>query len=298
MTSLDVPSGKRAGFATPAPGDPRLARLSLNQRTTARWSLPEAVEGCLRAGLPAIGLWREPVAETGLARACRLIEASGLRVSSLCRGGFLTEPGAAAGSRAISSNQRAIEEAAALGARCLVMVVGGLPAGSRDLPDARRRVADRIAELAPYAADRGVQLALEPMNPIFCADRGVLSTLGQTLDLAERFPVEQVGVTVDTFHVWWDPDVAAMISRAGARIGACQVCDWITPLPADTLLSRGMMGDGHIDFPAIMTMVGKAGYAGDIEVEILNADVWAADPDAVVGTLIRRYVEHVLVPRP
>jgi sugar phosphate isomerase/epimerase len=174
------------------------------------------------------------------------------------------------------------------------MVVGGLPEGSRDLAGARERMTEGIAELAPYAAGRGVRLALEPMHPIFCADRGVLSTLGQALDLAERFPAEQVGVVVDTFHVWWDPDVLGQIRRARGRVASFQVCDWITPLPPDALLSRGMMGDGHIDFPLLRRAVEQAGYAGDVEVEIFNAEVWAADPDAVVATLARRYVTHVL----
>jgi sugar phosphate isomerase/epimerase len=271
-----------------------LERLSLNQKTTNRWSVADAVDGCLRAGLPAIGLWREPVAEIGTAAAAALVADSGLRVSSLCRGGFLTAAEPVARRRAIDDNRRAIEEAAELSAACLVMVVGGLPAGSRDLAGARQRVADGIAELAPYAAEHGVRLALEPMHPIYCADRGVLSTLAQALDLAEQFPPEQVGVAVDTFHVWWDPDVLAQIDRAAGRIASFQICDWITPLPADTLLARGMMGDGHIDFRPLRSAVEKAGYQGDVEVEIFNADVWAADPDTVVATMIDRYRTEVL----
>ena len=293
MTETDVPSGLPARIATPAPGDPRLARLSLNQRTTQRWSVGEAVEGCLAAGIPSIGLWREQIAEFGLDRTCRAVEQAGLRVSSVCRGGFLT--GLADDyARAMSDNRQAIDEAAALGAACLVRVVGGLPGGSRDLPGARQRVADRIAELAGYAGRNGVQLAIEPMHPLFCADRGVISTLRQALELAERFPAEQVGVVLDTFHVWWDPDIGELVARAAGRIASYQVCDWITPFPADALLSRGMMGDGHIDFRSLTSLVQQAGYGGDIEVEIFNAEIWAADPAATVATLTRRYVEHVL----
>jgi sugar phosphate isomerase/epimerase len=151
-----------------------------------------------------------------------------------------------------------------------------------------------VAALAPFAASHGVRLALEPMHPMYCADRGVLSTLGQALDLAEAFPADQVGVVVDTFHVWWDPEVHEQIARAGARIASYQVCDWITPLPADALLARGMMGDGHIDFEHLGASVAAAGYTGDVEVEIFNADVWAADADAVIATLARRYVQHVV----
>lgn len=273
--------------------DPRLARLSLNQRTTQRWSVREAVDGCVRAGIPAIGLWREPVAEIGVPAAAKLVADAGLRVSSLCRGGFLTADGEA-GRQALQDNRRAIDEAAGLGTDCLVMVVGGLPPGSRDLVGARQRVADALAELAPYAGERGVRLALEPLHPMYCADRAVLSTLGQALDLAEPFPVAQVGVVVDTFHLWWDPDVWRQIARAGDRIASFQVCDFLTPLPADVLLGRGMMGDGHIDFPPFRRAVEQAGYTGDTEVEIFNADVWATDPDEVLATMKERYLQLVL----
>jgi sugar phosphate isomerase/epimerase len=292
--AVDVPSGRPARVPTPAPGDPRLIRLSLNQKTTDRWSVADAVEGCRRAGLPAIGLWREPVRAIGARAAARLVADAGLRVSSLCRGGFLTAADRVARERAIADNRSAIEEAAELHAACLVMVVGGLPPGSRDVAGARARVVDGIAELAPYAAGHGVRLALEPMHPMYCADRGVLSTLAQSLDIAEQFPPAQVGVVVDTFHVWWDPDVLPQIARAAGRIASFQICDWITPLPADALLSRGMMGDGHIDFRLLRRAVEAAGYDGDVEVEIFNADVWAAEPDAVVATMARRYVAHVL----
>jgi sugar phosphate isomerase/epimerase len=271
-----------------------LARFSLNQKTTPSWTLTEAVAGCQRAGVPSIGLWREPVAEVGLEKAARVVRDAGLRVSSLCRGGFLTGPGPDERQRAINDNRRAIDEAATLGTKFLVMVVGGLPDGSRDLAGARERMADGIAELAPYAGERGVQLALEPMHPIFCADRGVLSTLGQALDIAERFPADQVGVVVDAFHVWWDPDALAQIARAAGRIASFQVNDWITPLPPDALLSRGMMGDGHIDLRMLREAVDAAGYTGDIEVEIFNADIWAADPAEVLDTAIDRYATHVL----
>ncbi len=271
-----------------------LARLSLNQKTTNRWTVAEAVAGCTRAGLPAIGLWREPVRATGVASAARMVADAGLRVSSLCRAGFLTAADSTQRGRALDDNRRAVDEAAALGTDSLVMVVGGLPEGSRDLVGARGRVADGIGVLAPYAGECGVRLALEPMHPIYCADRGVLCTLGQALDLAEQFPVDQVGVVVDSFHVWWDPEVLSQIARAAGRICSFQVSDWITPLPPDALLSRGMMGDGHIDFTALRQAVDAAGYRGDIEVEIFNADVWAADPDQVVATLARRYVAHVL----
>ncbi|WP_203433359.1 sugar phosphate isomerase/epimerase family protein [Jiangella asiatica] len=269
-------------------------RLALNQKTTNRWSVEQAVNGCVRAGIEWIGLWREPVHDHGVAAAARLVADAGLRVSSLCRGGFITAFPGGERDATLEDNRRAIDEAAALGAQCLVMVVGGLPDGSRDLAGARSRVADGIASLVPYAQQAGVRLALEPMHPMYCADRGVLSTLDQSLDLAAPHPADAVGVVVDTFHVWWDPRVEAAIERAAGRIASFQVCDWITPLPADALLSRGMMGDGHIDFRHLRRLVEAAGYDGPIEVEIFNADIWAADPDDVVALMRKRYDEHVL----
>jgi sugar phosphate isomerase/epimerase len=268
-----------------------LSRLSLNQRTTASWSLPEAIKGCIDAGLGAIGIWRERLAEVGLDDACRLVADSGLRVSSLCRGGFFTNPAEAATSEA--QNCGAIEEAAALNAATLVLVPGGLPPGDRDLQGARDRAARAIEGLVPYANELGVTLGIEPMNPIYAADRGVISTLGQALDIAESFEPNDVGVIVDTFHLWWEPGIAEQIERAGQRIVSYQISDWITPLPVDTLLARGMMGDGHIDFPAFTRSVARAGYRGDIEVEIFNADLWAAAPAEVVHTMAERYRELV-----
>jgi sugar phosphate isomerase/epimerase len=270
-----------------------LGRLSLNQRTTASWSLPEAIKGCVDAGLGAIGIWREQLAEVGVDEAHRLIAESGLRVSSLCRGGFFTATDPGEAQAAESRNREAIEETAALNAATLVLVPGGLPPGDRDLHAARDRAADAIEQLVPYAHERGVNLGIEPMNPIYAADRGVISTLSQALDIAERFDVADVGVVVDAFHLWWEPGIADQIQRAGERIVSYQICDWITPLPADTLLARGMMGDGHVDFTALTRSVARAGYRGDIEVEIFNADLWAAPPGEVVDTMANRYLELV-----
>jgi len=258
-------------------------KLSLNQATIKYADLATALRVTREAGIESIGLWREPVAAVGLAGAAAMVADSGLRVSSLCRGGFFTAADPARRRAALEDNRRAIEETATLAAAgapgsapVLVLVAGGLPDGDRDLPGARARAADAIGELVDDAAAAGVVLAIEPMHPIYAADRGVISTLGQALDVAERFPT--VGVVVDTFHVWWDPQLAEQLRRAGPRIAAYQVCDWITPLPADALLARGMMGDGHIDFAAVTRLVAEAGYAGDIEVEIFNQAIWDADP--------------------
>jgi sugar phosphate isomerase/epimerase len=293
VPAADVPSGTPARIPTPAPGDARLARLSLNQRTTAQWDLREAIDGCARAGLPAIGLWREPVAEAGLDNARRWVVDAGLRASSLCRGGFFTSGDPAEAQRAHEDNLRALDEAATLGAPTLVLVPGGLPEGDRDLAAARARAADAVGRLAPEAGARGVRLGIEPMHPIFAADRGVLSTLAQALQIAEQHPADQVGVVVDTFHLWWEPGVLELLARAGGRITSYQVGDWITPLPPDALLSRGMVGDGHIDFAAFTSAVAAAGYDGDVEVEIFNGEIWSSVGAEVVATAARRYVELV-----
>jgi len=275
-------------------------RLSLNQATVKYAPLSEALDAARRAGIPSVGLWREPVAAVGLDTACRSLRDSGRRFSSLCRGGFFTAVGAEERRQALAENARAIAETAALAASgaegsaaVLVLVAGGLPPGSKDLAGARARVGEALADLAPIATDAGVTLAIEALHPMYVADRAVVSTLGQALDVALALP-PSVGVVVDTFHVWWDPDVLAQVARAGAagRIASFQVCDWLTPIAADPLLSRGYPGDGDIDFGPLVTAVEEAGYRGDIEVEIFNQAVWDADVD----TVVRRVVESFPVP--
>ena len=261
-------------------------RLSLNQATVNPLSVAEAVELCVRHEIPAIGLWREHVAEAGLAAAAAAVRSAGLRVSSLCRGGFFTHADPAARQAAIADNKAAIAEAAALGTSTLVLVSGGLVPGSRDIGLARRMIADAIGELVPVAQAHGVRLGIEALHPMFAADRCVITRLGEALDLAAQFPADAVGVVVDTYHVWWDAALLADIARAGERIVSYQVCDWILPLPADTLLGRGHVGDGHIDFPPITAAVAAAGYAGDIEVEIFNQAIWSA-PAAETAAIVR-----------
>lgn len=261
-------------------------RLSLNQKTTNRWTLSEAVDGCVSAGIGWIGLWREPVAEIGLERAAEAVRAAGLRVSSLCRGGFFPSDTEQSWQRALHDNRAAIDEAVVLGTDTVVLVCGGIAGG--DLDRSRAQVEEGIAAITPYAADRGVRLAIEPLHPMFCADRSVIVTLGQALDIAERFPTETVGVVVDTFHLWWDPEVWEQIIRAGERIFSYQVCDWLDPLP-DILLGRGMMGDGVIDFRPFTEAVVDAGYTGPIEVEIFNQQIWDTPGEDVVATMIERY---------
>jgi sugar phosphate isomerase/epimerase len=271
-----------------SPPDPAL--LGLNQATVRPWSLPQAIEGCARHGIGWIAPWRDKLAECGLDRAVSLIRGSGLKVSSLCRAGLFPAADDAGRRAARDENRRAIDEAAALGAQCVVMIAGGLPAGSRDLPGARAQVRDGLAAILDHARAAGVGLAVEPLHPMYAADRACVNTLAQALDLIEAVGGGPgLGVAVDVYHVWWDPDLAAQIARAGPRIMGFHLCDWLVPT-TDLLLDRGMMGDGVIDIPAIRRMVEAAGYRGPREVEIFSqANWWKRDGDEVLRVVKERY---------
>jgi sugar phosphate isomerase/epimerase len=262
-------------------------RLALNHATTRHWALEEAVAGCAAAGLAGIGLWREQVREYGLAATAKLVRAAGVAVTSLCRGGFFADAGW------YDENRRAIDEAAALGAPVLVLVSGGLPAGSRDLQRARQHVGEAVGALVPHALDAGVRPGLEPLHPMFCSDRCVVSSLGQALDLAEPHPSPAVGVIVDTYHLWWDDQVWAQIQRAGERIACFQIADWITPLPEGVLLGRGLPGTGCVQLRRFRQAVDAAGYNGPIEVEVFHAGLWDRPGPQVLAETIERYHAHV-----
>ncbi|MEY9488477.1 sugar phosphate isomerase/epimerase [Streptomyces calvus] len=271
-----------------------LARFSINQMTVKQLALPELVDACRELGVPGVGLWREPVQEYGVEAAAKLVRDAGLTVTTLCRGGFLTAIDAGERAAALADNRRAVDEAATLGTDTLVLVSGGLPAGSKDLRGARERIADALAELGPYAEEHGVKLAIEPLHPMFASDRCVVSTLAQALDIAERFPAHQVGVTVDTYHIWWDDTAPVQIARAGAqgRIHTFQLADWITPLPEGVLNGRGQIGDGAVDMREWKRYVEAAGYTGAIEVELFNDALWARDGREVLAETAARFVEH------
>ncbi|MER6161008.1 sugar phosphate isomerase/epimerase family protein [Streptomyces sp. NPDC001868] len=262
--------------------------------TVKQLSMTELVAGCVELGITGVGLWREPVAAHGLDATAKLVRDAGLAVTTLCRGGFFTAIDPTERAAALADNRKAIDEAATLGTDTLVLVSGGLPAGSKDLHGARERIADALAELGPYAAANGVRLAIEPLHPMFASDRCVVSTLSQALDIAERFPADQVGVTVDTYHIWWDDTAPAAIARAGAtgRIHTFQLADWITPLPQGVLTGRGQIGDGSIDMREWKSYVEVAGYTGPIEVELFNDDLWAGDGRELLEQTARRFVEH------
>ncbi|MEV8125295.1 sugar phosphate isomerase/epimerase family protein [Streptomyces sp. NPDC085944] len=274
--------------------DPGLTRFSINQMTVKQLSLPELTAACGDLGIGNVGLWREPVQAYGVEAAAKLVRDAGLTVTTLCRGGFLTATDPDERAKALADNRRAVDEAATLGTDTLVLVSGGLPAGAKDLNAARERIAEALSELAPYAEQHGVRLAIEPLHPMYAADRCVVSTLTQALDLAERFPAHQVGVTVDTYHIWWDDRAPAQIARAGAggRIHTFQLADWTTPLPEGVLNGRGQIGDGAIDMREWKSYVEAAGYSGPIEVELFNEGLWARDGREVLAETAARFAAH------
>jgi sugar phosphate isomerase/epimerase len=266
------------------------ARLSLNQMTTANWSVAQAVNGCVRHGVPAIALWRHKIQEAGLDTCVRLVRDAGLHVSSVCRGGMFPASTEQERRKNIEDNFRAVDEAAALAADCLVMVVGGC--GSIDIKDARKMVADGIAALVPYARERGVRIGLEPLHPMYAADRSVLNTIDQALEMASPYDANEVGIVLDAFHIWWDPHVDELIAQAAGRIYGFHACDWLNPLP-DVLRGRGLMGDGVINNRKLRLLVEQGGYTGPIEVEIFNQALWDDDPDIVLIQVIERFEKFV-----
>src|SRR5258708_7579066 len=248
--------------------------LSINTATLKTLTLRQAVETLSRHGIRAIAPWRDRLAECGVPEAARILADHGMTVTGLCRGGMFS-----AGDGASDDNRHAVDDAAAIGAQCLVLVVGGLAAGSRDIADARQRVRDGIAALLPHARAAGVKLAIEPLHPMYAADRACINTMAQANDLCDALG-DGIGIAVDVYHVWWDPDLAAEIARAGRtadRILAFHICDWLVPT-TDLLLDRGMMGDGVIDLGRIRGWVEATGYDGLCEAEIFSERNWWKRP--------------------
>jgi len=252
------------------------------------------IDGCVRHGIPGIAPWREPVHALGLDEAGRRIRDAGLRVSGYCRAGLFPAADEAGRWAAVDDTRRAIDEAAALGAECLVILGGGMPPGSKDLTLARDQARDGLAAVLPYARERAVPLAIEPLHPMYAADRCCVSTLKQANDLCDELDPSGeggLGVAIDVYHVFWDPGLEREVARAGAagRILAFHVCDWLVPT-RDMLLDRGMMGEGVIDIRRIRGLVEAAGYDGLIEVEIFSKlDWWRRDPDEVIRVIAERY---------
>jgi sugar phosphate isomerase/epimerase len=265
--------------------------LSINLATVRQqWNVGEAVEACRRHGIGAVDPWRDQVAAFGLQESARVIKDNGMRVTGYCRGGMFPAADAAGRAAAIDDNKRALDEAATIGAEVLVFVVGSLPPGWRDLHAARQMVAEGFEAILPYAKSCNMPLGIEPLHPMYAADRACVNTIKQALDLCDQLG-DGMGVVIDTYHVWWDPELEAQIARAGRdkRILAHHICDWLVPTK-DMLLDRGMMGDGVIDFPRIRKAIEAAGFHGPQEVEIFSAaDWWKRPGDEVLKTCIDRF---------
>ncbi len=261
----------------------------MNQATVPRWSTTELLEGCARAGYGGVGLWRHRLEGEDLTLLARHAARCDLQVSSLCRGGFFLAPDPVDQARRTADNRRAVDEAAEIGAAALVLVCG--PAPDRDLRSARLAVTEAVTDLAAYAGDAGVALAVEPMNPLYCADRSVVVTLDQALAVAEvaaRNGGGTVGVVLDSYHLWWDPRLEDLARDAAGHVLAVQLADWVIPL-TDMLNGRGMPGEGAIDFPAFQDVVASTGYAGLDEVEVFNPAVWDRGPAEVLEAAAQWY---------
>lgn len=270
--------------------DPRL--LSINTATVRqKWDLAQIIDGCARHEIRGISPWRDQVKALGLKETARAIRANELVVTGYCRGGMFTANSHEAKVEARDDNRRAVDEAVELGARCLVLVVGGLPVGSKDLTDARCQVRDGIGELLEYARQQRMPLAIEPLHPMYAADRACVNTMSHANDLCDELG-EGLGIALDLYHTWWDPDLEAQIRRAGKeRLYAFHICDWLAPTK-DLLLDRGMMGDGVIDIRKWRHAIEAVGYDGFHEVEIFSAENWwQKDPNEVLTTCKSRHLE-------
>jgi sugar phosphate isomerase/epimerase len=277
---------------------PRPERLSLNTATLReQWTLPDIIAGCARRGLRLISPWRDQVAAAGLKETVRRLRDSGIGLSSYCRAGMFPGVDRQARRLTLDDNRRAVDEALSLGAPCLVLAAGGLPRDpdgryrSKDLAGAREMVRDGIGELLDYARGAGMPLAIEPQHPMYTADRGCVNTMAHANDLCDEL-APGLGIAVDVYHVWWDPDLRVQIERAGGhagRLAAYQLSDWLVPT-TDLVLDRGMMGDGIIDLRLIRAWMEAAGYDGPHEVEILSQrNWWRREPDEVLSFCIERH---------
>ena len=263
------------------------SRLCIHTMTTKPWSLAECVHAYADAGVPAITIWRQALAAEGMTA----LKASGLRVTSLCRGGFFPAVDATGRSKALDDNRRAIDEAAMVGAPLVVMVCGAVP--GMPLAKARQQIADGIAAVLPHARAAGIKLAIEPLHPQYAADRSAVTTMAQARRICEQVNpagTNDVGIAVDAYHVWWDETLAAELLLAGEKnlLHAFHVCDWKTQ-QSDVLNDRGLMGEGCIDLRNMRQMVEAAGFQGDIEVEIFSTHYWAMDQQEYLRRIIAAY---------
>jgi sugar phosphate isomerase/epimerase len=278
--------------------------LSINTATVRKsrgedLPLPAILDLCAQRGIRAVSPWRDQVAAAGLANVSKQVKSLGLELSGYCRGGMFTATDDAGLRAADDDNRRALDEAVEMNAACLVLVVGALPgalAGKpahKDIALSRQQVHDGIGRLLEHARAARMPLAIEPLHPMYAADRACVNTLEHALDICDALDPSKsgaLGVAVDVYHVWWDPKLQAQIQRSGReRLLAFHACDWLTPT-TDLLNDRGMMGDGVIDIPRIRGWVEAQGFAGYSEVEIFStANWWRRDAAETLDTCIARH---------
>lgn len=277
--------------AAPAAPLADFSRLCVHTMTTKPWSIEEASERYAAAGVQGITVWRQWLEGRDIAQVGRALRAAGLDVVSLCRGGFFPAGEAAGRAAAIDDNRRAIDAAQALGAPLIVLVCGAVP--GQDLEVSRQQIADGIAAVLDQAQAANVRLAIEPLHPMYADARSAINTLRQANDLCDRLAAPHLGVAVDVYHLWWDPELRSQIDRAAraGRLLAFHVCDWRTPTE-DLLNDRGLMGEGCIPVRQIRGWVEQAGFRGFIEVEIFSHRYWAMDQDEFLEKIKRAYLEH------
>jgi sugar phosphate isomerase/epimerase len=267
------------------------SRLCLHTITTKPWSLDEAVQRYAAAGVRGITVWRQALEGRDPAESGRMIREAGLSIVSLCRGGFFPAVSAGQRSAALDENRRCIDEAAALGAPLIVLVCGSSP--DQPISESRRQIAEGIAAVLPHAAAAGVKLAIEPLHPMYAADRSAINTLGQARELCRQLSSPWVGIAADVYHLWWDPHLEQEIKAAGREglLSAFHICDWRTPV-TDILNDRGLMGEGSIPIREIRGWVDAAGFNGFIEVEIFSNRWWAADQARFLAQIQSAYLAH------
>lgn len=268
------------------------SRLCLHTITTKPWSLEEAVTRYAAAGVKGITVWRQALDGRAVAASGRMIRDHGLEIVSLCRGGFFAAATPAERSAALDENRRCIDEAAALGAPLVVLVCGATPA--QPLADSRKQIAEALAALLPHAAAARVKLAIEPLHPVYAADRSAINTMGQARELCRQLRSPWLGIAADVYHIWWEPDLEAQIKAAGTEgaLFAFHVCDWRTPTD-DVLNDRGLMGEGCIPIRQIRGWVEAAGFRGFNEVEVFSNRWWAADQAEFLDRIKEAYLAHV-----
>lgn len=267
------------------------SRLCLHTITTKPWPIEEATERYAAAGVKGITVWRQWLEGRDAGQIGRSLRAAGLEVVSLCRGGFFPAPDQPGRRRAIDDNLRAVDEAQALGAPLIVLVCGAVP--GQPLEQSRGQIAEGITAVLDRAEQAHLKLGIEPLHPMYADSRSAINTLGQANDMCEKIGSPRVGVVVDVYHLWWDPELEGEIRRCGRtrRIFALHVCDWRTPTE-DILNDRGLMGEGCIDVRRIRGWVEESGFDGFIEVEIFSNRYWAMDQGKFLEKIKDAYLKH------